>query len=49
MHYLKQDTPEGRLGIYWSGQVGQNAGELFVGPSAVSNQYYLNQGQRQDA
>lgn len=40
MQYLKQDTPEGRLGIYWSGQLGQSQGELYVGPTAVSNPHY---------
>lgn len=40
MSYLKQDTPEGRLGIYWSGAVGSATGELYVGPSAESNSHY---------
>jgi hypothetical protein len=40
MQYLKQDTPEGRLGIYWSGKVGTSEGELFVGATAVSNPHY---------
>jgi len=40
MQYLKQDTPEGRLGIYWSGQVGSSQGELYVGQVAVSNAHY---------
>jgi len=40
MSYLKQDTPEGRLGIYWSGAVGSSTGELYVGPSAESNSHY---------
>jgi len=40
MQYLKQDTPEGRLGIYWSGQVGSSQGELYVGQVAVSNSHY---------
>lgn len=40
MHYLKQDTPQGRLGIYWSGQLGASQGDLFVGPTAVSNSHY---------
>jgi len=40
MGYLKQDTPEGRLGIYWSGAVGSSTGELYVGPTAESNSHY---------
>mmetsp|Transcript_37886 Transcript_37886/g.60793 ORF Transcript_37886/g.60793 Transcript_37886/m.60793 type:complete len:362 (-) Transcript_37886:157-1242(-) len=40
MSYLKQDTPSGRLGIYWSGAVGSGTGELYVGPSAESNSHY---------
>jgi hypothetical protein len=41
VRYLKQDTPSGRLGIFWSGQVGRNQGELFVGARAVTNKYYI--------
>lgn len=44
MHYLKSDTQDGRLGIYWSGALGQGQGELYVGPSAASNPRY-QQGQ----
>jgi len=40
MSYLKQDTPQGRLGIYWSGAVASNAGELYVGATADSNSHY---------
>merc|ERR1712050_496322 len=40
MSYLKQDTPDGRLGIYWSGAVGSSTGELYVGPTAESNSHY---------
>jgi len=40
MSYLKQDTPEGRLGIYWNGAVGSSTGELYVGASAESNSHY---------
>jgi len=40
MSYLKQDTPQGRLGIFWNGAVGSSAGELYVGPSAESNSHY---------
>jgi len=40
MSYLKQDTSEGRLGIYWNGQVGDATGDLYVGSSAESNSHY---------
>merc|ERR1712232_1053902 len=40
MSFLKQDTPEGRLGIYWSGAVGSSTGELYVGATAESNLHY---------
>mmetsp|Transcript_52944 Transcript_52944/g.113042 ORF Transcript_52944/g.113042 Transcript_52944/m.113042 type:complete len:371 (+) Transcript_52944:173-1285(+) len=40
MQYLKQDTPQGHLGIYWSGATGSNEGTLYVGPDAVSNEHY---------
>lgn len=40
MSYLKQDTPQGRLGIYWSGAVGSSTGDLYVGASAESNSHY---------
>lgn len=40
MSYLKQDTPEGRLGIYWNGVVGSSAGELYIGAEAESNSHY---------
>jgi hypothetical protein len=42
MSYLKQDTPQGRLGIYWNGAVGSSAGELYVGPTAESNAHYTS-------
>jgi len=42
MSYLKQDTPEGRLGIYWNGAVASKAGELYVGPTADTNSHYSN-------
>jgi len=40
MSYLKQDTPQGRLGIYWNGAVGTSTGELYVGPAAETNSHY---------
>jgi len=40
MSYLKQDTPQGRLGIYWSGAVGSSTGELYIGSTAESNSHY---------
>lgn len=40
MSYLKQDTPQGRLGIFWNGAVGSSTGELYVGPSSESNSHY---------
>lgn len=40
MSYLKQDTAEGRLGIYWNGAVGTSTGELYVGATAESNSHY---------
>jgi len=40
MSYLKQDTPQGRLGIYWNGDVGGSTGELYVGATAESNAHY---------
>lgn len=40
MSYLKQDTPQGRLGIYWNGAVASSAGELYVGATAESNSHY---------
>jgi len=42
MSYLKQDTPQGRLGIYWNGAVGSSTGELYVGPTAESNAHYTS-------
>jgi len=48
MSYLKQDTPQGRLGIYWNGAVGSSTGELYVGPTAESNAHY-NSGTVQTA
>jgi len=42
MSYLKQDTPQGRLGIYWNGVVGSSTGELYVGPTAESNSHYTS-------
>jgi len=42
MSYLKQDTPQGRLGIYWNGAVGSSTGELYVGSSAESNSHYTS-------
>jgi len=40
MSYLKADTPQGRLGIYWSGATGSAEGELYIGASAESNSHY---------
>jgi len=40
MSYLKQDTPQGRLGIYWNGAVGSSTGELYIGASAETNSHY---------
>jgi len=42
MSYLKQDTPQGRLGIYWNGAVGSSNGELYVGATAESNAHYTS-------
>merc|ERR1712232_1372231 len=42
MSYLKQDTPQGRLGIYWNGAVGTSTGELYVGPTAETNSHYTS-------
>jgi len=42
MSYLKQDTPEGRLGIYWNGAVGNGNGDLYVGATAESNAHYTS-------
>jgi len=42
MSYLKQDTPQGRLGIYWNGAVGNSTGELYVGATAESNSHYTS-------
>jgi len=42
MSYLKQDTPQGRLGIYWNGAVASSAGELYVGATAESNAHYTS-------
>jgi len=42
MSYLKQDTAQGRLGIYWNGAVGSSTGELYVGPTAESNAHYTS-------
>jgi hypothetical protein len=42
MSYLKQDTSEGRLGIYWNGQIGDSTGELYVGSTAESNSHYTS-------
>jgi hypothetical protein len=42
MSYLKQDTSEGRLGIYWNGQTGTATGDLYVGSTAESNSHYTS-------
>lgn len=42
MSYLKQDTPQGRLGIYWDGSVGSSTGELYIGATAESNAHYTS-------
>jgi len=42
MSYLKQNTPEGRLGIYWNGQTGDSTGDLYVGSTAESNSHYTS-------
>merc|ERR1712151_1031616 len=44
MSYLKQDTPEGRMGIYWSGVLGASQGALYLGPSAVENNPHYSSG-----
>ena len=30
-----------KFGIYWSGQLGEDQGSLFLGPSAVENEHYM--------
>lgn len=43
MQQLKQDTEQARLGIYWSGQMGQSEGALYLGPTADTDNPHYDQ------